>query len=475
MSVPNEHRRAAAGTDAGLLAPVWAGTDALAELSDEAWVAAMLEAEVALARAQASLGVIPAASADAVAEGVRSARIDVVDLAERARGAANPVVVLVQELTAAVAAVDPSAAEHVHLGSTSQDILDSAAMLLATRTLAGIDRDLSRIAAALAALAREHRATPMAARTLAQHAVPTTFGLKAAGWLGSVLDAADRLRATAAALPAQLGGAAGTMAAYQEYARGTAAEGPGHGIELAARFAAELGLAEPSAPWHSLRIPLCDLGWALSAVTGTLGKFALDVQGMSRTEVAEVAEPAAGGRGVSSAMPQKRNPVLATLVVSAARQLPVYAVVLAQSMLAEDERAPGAWHAEWQPLREVLRLAAGAAHTAAELAEGLEVFPLNLRRNLELTGGSIVSERLNVALAPLLGKAEAKRLLAECARQTAAGGDSFADVLKRREDLLAKLPEGVTVDDLLAPEEYLGAAGELVDRVLRRHATTKPA
>jgi 3-carboxy-cis,cis-muconate cycloisomerase len=472
MSDQNDRRYDGAGVDAGLLAPVWAGTEALAGLSDEAWVAAMLEVEVALARAQASLGVIPTGSADAIARGARSTRIDVVALAQRSRGAANPVVVLVQELTAAVAAVDPPAAEHVHLGSTSQDVLDSAAMLLAARTLTRIERDLSRVAAALAALAREHRATPMAARTLAQHAVPTTFGLKAAGWLGSVLDASDRVRRTNAGLPAQLGGAAGTLAAYQEYARGTAAggSGPGHGIELAARFAAELGLREPDAPWHSLRIPMCDIGWTLSAVTGVLGKFALDVQGMSRTEVGEVGEPLAGGRGVSSAMPQKRNPVLATLVVTASRQLPAYASVLAQSMLAEDERAPGAWHAEWQPLREVLRSASGAAHTAAELAEGLEVFPENLRRNLHLTGGSIVSERLNVALAPLLGKAEAKRLLAECAHRSAAGGPTFADVLKEQQDLLDKLPEGVTVEDLLAPEEYLGAAGELVDRVLRRHA-----
>ncbi|MBC3842987.1 3-carboxy-cis,cis-muconate cycloisomerase [Streptacidiphilus sp. 4-A2] len=462
-----------AGVDAGLLAPVYADNGILAALSDEAWVAAMLEAEVALARAQAALGVIPAESAEGIAEGARSARIDVESLAQRSRGAANPVVVLVQELTAAVAAVAPAAVGHVHLGSTSQDILDSAAMLLTVRVLDGIDRDLSRTATALAALAREHRDTPMAARTLAQHAVPTTFGLKAAGWLGSVLDASARLRATAAGLPAQLGGAAGTLAAYQEYARGTAAEGPEHGIELAARFAAELGLAEPAGPWHSLRMPLCDIGWVLSAVTGALGKFALDVQGMSRTEVGEVAEPAAGGRGVSSAMPQKRNPVLAVLVVSAARQLPLYTAVLTQSMLAEDERAPGAWHAEWQPLREALRLTAGAARTAAELAEGLEVHPSALRRNLDLTGGSIVSERLNVALAPLLGKVEAKRLLAECARETAGGERTFADVLKSHADLLAKLPAGVTVDDLLAPEEYLGAAGALVDRALRRH--TPPA
>ncbi|MEU4117489.1 adenylosuccinate lyase family protein [Kitasatospora sp. NPDC028055] len=466
---PSGSDRAPVSVDAGLLSPVWAGTDALRTLGDEAWVAAMLETEVALARAQASLGVIPADLAGAIAEGAARARIDVVELAAEARGAANPVVVLVRELTAAVAAVDPAAAGYVHLGSTSQDILDSAAMLLGARVLADIRQNLSRVAAALAKLADEHRATPMAARTLAQHAVPTTFGLKAAGWLDSVLDTVERVDRTAALLPAQLGGAAGTMAAYQEYAVATPADRPGHGIELAARFAAELGLREPSAPWHSLRVPLNDLGWVLSSVTGTLGKFALDVQGMSRTEVGEVAEPAAAGRGVSSAMPQKRNPVLATLIMAAARQLPAQAMILAQSMVAEDERAPGAWHAEWQPLREALRLASGAAYTAVELAEGLEVFPERMRENLALTGGSIVSERLNVALAPLLGKAEAKKLLAECARRSASGAGSFTEVMEARADLVAKLPAGVTVQDLLAPEGYLGAAEQLVDRVLRRH------
>ncbi|MFI1253617.1 adenylosuccinate lyase family protein [Streptomyces netropsis] len=466
--------RAPLGGDTGLLAPVWAGTGLESALSDEAWVAAMLEAEVALARSQAALGVIPADAVGPITEGAGSVRMDVAELARQSRGAANPVVVLVQRLTEAVAAVDPAAAEYVHLGSTSQDILDSAAMLLSARVLARVEDDLARTAVALASLAREFRDVPMAGRTLAQHAVPTTFGLKAAGWLGSVLDASERVRRTAESLPAQLGGAAGTLAAYEEYARTTDAAGPGHGLALAARFAGELGLREPRAPWHSLRMPLCDIGWALSAVTGTLGKFALDVQNLSRTEVAEAAEPSAAGRGVSSAMPQKRNPVLATLIVSAARQLPAHALVLAQSMLAEDERAPGAWHAEWQPLREALRLAGGAAHTAAELAEGLEVFPRQMRRNLELTGGSIVSERLNVVLAPLLGKAEAKRVLAALSREAAADGRPFDEVLAKDPELTGKLPDGLTARDLLAPERYLGAAEEIVDRVVRRFEESRP-
>ena len=215
-------------------------------------------------------------------------------------------------------------------------------------------------------------------------------------------------------------------------------------------------------PWHTVRTPIADTGAVLAFVTGALGKFALDVQTLSRTEIGEVLEPAGAGRGESSAMPQKRNPVLATLIVTAARQVPAHALVLAQSMLAEDERPAGAWHAEWQPLREALRLAGGAAHTAAELAEGLIVLPEKMAANLALTGGAIVSERLNAALAPRLGKATAKKLLATVTREAAETGRDFADVLA------AALPDIDDLDALLDPAGYTGAAAALVDRALNR-------
>src|SRR5262245_20758966 len=205
------------GMNAGLLSPVWPGTGVDTLLTDEAWVEAMLSVEVALARTQARLGVLPPSAVGPIAEAAAAARIDVADLAVRARGAANPVVELVRELTAAVAAIDHAAAEYVHRGATSQDVLDSTTMVLAARALPRTDADLVRVAGALARLAGEHRDTPMAGRTLTQHAVPTTFGLKAAGWLTLVLDALERLRRVA--LPVQLGGAAGTLAAYVEYAR----------------------------------------------------------------------------------------------------------------------------------------------------------------------------------------------------------------------------------------------------------------
>ena len=442
------------GLDSGLLAPTWAGTPVAAETTDEAWLRAMIDVEAALARAQARLGVVPAGVAEALAA-VSVDQLDVADLAVRSRGAANPVVAFVPAL---MALLPPELADHVHRGSTSQDVLDSAVMLVAARVRALVLADLRRCAAALAALAQRHRATPMAGRTLTQHAVPTTFGLKAAGWLHLVLDAADRLDALV--LPASLGGAAGTLAAYVEYG---ALAGVSGGVPLIAAFAEELGLAEPVAPWHTARTPVLDVGHALQVAVGALGKIALDVQVLSRTEIGEVAEPAAEGRGASSAMPQKRNPVLATLVVTAARQVPALVSVLAQSMLAEDERPAGAWHAEWQPLREALRLVGGAAHTAAELLAGLEVFPERMAANLALSDGAIVTERLNVALAPLLGKAAAKKLLGEVSRVAAATGPPLREVLAERSD--ADLP----LDDLLDPARYLGDAPALVDRVLARY------
>jgi 3-carboxy-cis,cis-muconate cycloisomerase len=442
------------GTDAGLLAPTWAGTPVAAETDDEAWLRAMVDVEAALARAQARLGVVPDTAAKAISA-VSADQLDVVELAVASRGAANPVVAFVPALMKLVPA---DVAEYVHRGSTSQDIVDSATMLVVQRVRALLLADLRRCADALASMAVAHRTTLIAGRTLTQHAVPTTFGLKAAGWLSLVLDSIERLESLV--LPAELAGAAGTLAAYVEYGQ---LAGVDAGEPLIAPFAEELGLAEPVAPWHTLRTPILDVGNALQLVAGALGKIAIDVQVLSRTEIGEVAEPAAEGRGASSAMPQKRNPVLATMIVTAARQVPAQVSVLAASMVAEDERPGGAWHAEWQPLREALRLVGGATHTAAELLAGLEVFPSRMAANLALSDGGIVSERLNVALAPVLGKAVAKKLLGEASREALASGKSLRDVLA------GKIDDALPLDDLLDPAHYIGDAPALVDRVLRRY------
>jgi 3-carboxy-cis,cis-muconate cycloisomerase len=457
-------------TDAGLFSPVSAGTEVTALTSDRAYLRALLDAEAARARAQARLGAVPPPAAAAITAAITAAartdRIDLAAIAERVRGGGNPVIPLVPELTAAVRELDPDAARYVHSGATSQDILDTALMVLSRRALGVIGADLDRTAAALGRLAARHRDTPAVGRTLSQHAVPTTFGLRAAGWYELAATAAGRVRALAATLPVSLGGAAGTLAGYVEQARlrSVVDDDPSSFVDgLVAAYAAETGLAEPVLPWHTLRVPVADLGATLALVTGALGKFAVDVLGMARTEVGEVAEPAGEGRGGSSAMAQKRNPVLATLIRSAALQVPALAAVLAQSMLAEDERPAGSWHAEWQPLRDCLRLAGGAAATAAELAEGLVVFPDRLRANLELTGSAILSERLVAVLGAALGKSAAEELLARATAEAERTGRPLAAVL-------AAVPGNDLTEAelaaLLDPLRYLGAAGHLVDRAL---------
>ncbi|ATL82717.1 3-carboxy-cis,cis-muconate cycloisomerase [Streptomyces malaysiensis subsp. malaysiensis] len=437
----------------GLLSPVRTGSAVEAATGDIAFLQAMLDAEAALARV-----VAPAGAAETVAGAARAELYDVRDLALRARSGGNPVIPLVADLTAAVARTDREAASYVHRGATSQDIVDTAAMLVAARALPLIVADLERTAAELARLAAAHRDTPMPGRTLTQHAVPTTFGLKAVGWRALVLDARDRLAALRP--PAQLGGAAGTLAAFEAGAGAGFGAGFGAGAELLARFAEETGLAEPELPWHTLRTPIADLGTALAFAVGALGKVAADVLVLSRTEIGEVAEGAGGG---SSAMPHKSNPVRATLLAAAARQAPQLAATLLGSLAAEDERPGGAWHAEWQTLRELLRLAGGSARDAVELASGLKVFPDRMAEHLRLTGGLIVSERLAAALASAVGRARAKELLTEASRRVAEEGVGLAEAL-------AGVLSAERLRELTEPGTYLGSAPALVDRALARDA-----
>ncbi|MFE4578639.1 3-carboxy-cis,cis-muconate cycloisomerase [Streptomyces chartreusis] len=430
------------GDDTGLLAPGWAGSPAATATGDTAWLQALLDAEAALTRAQAALDLAPSGAAQAVTRAADAGRFDVRSLAERARAGGNPVIPLVGDLTKAVGEeYGEEYGPYVHRGATSQDIMDTASMLVAARTLDLVLGDLDRTAAALARLASEHRDTAMPGRTLTQHAVPTTFGLKAAGWRALVLDARDRVRTVRDSLPAQLGGAAGTLAAFGAY-------GASDPTALPAAYARELGLRAPDLPWHTLRTPVADLAGCLAFTAGALGKVAVDVLTLSRTEIAEVAEGSGGG---SSAMPHKSNPVRSTLIASAARRAPQLAATLYGSLAAEDERPAGAWHAEWEPLRDLLRLVGGAARDAVELAEGLHVRADVMYAHLDLTHGLIVSERLSAELAPVLGRARAKELLT----RLAAEGRPLADA-----------PELADVD--LDPTHYTGSAGALTDRALER-------
>ncbi|WP_030243456.1 3-carboxy-cis,cis-muconate cycloisomerase [Streptomyces sp. NRRL S-455] len=428
----------AAQGDPGLLGPGWAGSAASSATSDHAYLRALLDAEAALTRAQAALGLAPAEAATTVTDAAGTGAFDLRALAERARAGGNPVIPLVADLTKAVG---DEYGPYVHRGATSQDIMDTATMLVAVRTLGPILDDLGRTERALAALAAEHRDTVMPGRTLTQHAVPTTFGLKAAGWRSLVLDARDRVTAVRDALPVQLGGAAGTLAAFGAY-------GASDPAELPWAYARELGLRAPDLPWHTLRTPVADLAGCLAFTAGALGKVAVDVLTLSRTEIAEVVEGSGGG---SSAMPHKSNPVRSTLIAAAARRAPQLAAMLYGSLAAEDERPAGAWHAEWEPLRDLLRLVGGAARDAAGLAEGLRVRPEAMREHLDLTGGLIVSERLSAELAPVLGRARAKELLSRLASE---------------ERQLSEAPELADAD--LDPTHYTGSAGALTDRALER-------
>ena len=477
---------AASALDYGLLSPGRAGSRVEAETGDGAYLEALLDAEAALARAQAGLGLIPAAAGEAVAVAAETARFDPRALALAARRGGNPVIPLVGVLREAVGAEH---ADAVHRGATSQDIMDTATMLVADRARAVILGDLDRAAAALAVLALRHRTTPMAARTLTQQAVPTTFGLKAAGWRSLLLDAHDRLAALT--LPAQLGGAAGTLAALipptadpsgEDVGGDDAGKGepaavfdPSAGkaravFDLVDRFAVETGLEVPDLPWHVLRTPVADLGSALALTAGALGKLAADVLLLGRVEIGELVQRGAGGG--SSAMPHKANPVDATLIASAARQVPALVSVLYASMTAEDERPAGAWHAEWQTLRETLRQVGMAAELAAELAEGLEGRPERMARNLELSNGLVLTERLVGELEPLLGRRAAAELLTECARTAAERRSPLLDVLIATPDISTLIDEvKLTADrlaELLNPAGYLGAAPELVDHALSR-------
>ncbi|MER6926042.1 lyase family protein, partial [Streptomyces spiralis] len=282
----------------------------------------------------------------------------------------------------------------------------------------------------------------------------TTFGLKAAGWRSLVLDARDRITQVRDTLPAQLGGAAGTLAAFAAY-------GADDATALTEAYARELGLRAPLLPWHTLRTPVADLAGCLAFTAGALGKAAADVLVLCRTEIAELAEGSGGG---SSAMPHKANPVRATLIAAAARRAPQLAATLYGSLAAEDERPAGAWHAEWEPLRDLLRLAGGAARDAAELAEGLRVDSDAMRAHLGLTHGLIVSERLSAELAPLIGRARAKELLTELARRTYTEGRGLGELLVEQSEL-----KDIDLGPLTDPTRYTGSAGALIDRALERH------
>jgi 3-carboxy-cis,cis-muconate cycloisomerase len=430
------------------------------EISTGAWLQALLDVESALAAAEARAGLVPGAAAYAITSHCSAPLFDAASVARRATSSGNPVVPLVRDLTALVPA---HAKPYVHLGATSQDIIDTAAMLIAWRALGPVLADLEAAGEACAALATEHRHTVMAGRTLMQQALPVTFGLKAAGWLVSLDQAAGGLaEIRASRLPVQFGGGAGTLASIGD-----------DGSRVAALLARELGLAEPILPWHTDRVPVASLAGALGTAAGVLSKIARDVLLLSQTEVAEVAEGGEAGHGGSSTMPHKRNPVGAVLVTAGARRVPGLVATLFASMDQEHERAAGAWHAEWETLTELLRLTGGAAAHARTLVAGLSVHAGRMRENLGLTHGAIMSESVASRLAPALGRTGAQELTARASRQAAERGTSLRDALLAEPAVREHLSPGA-LDAALDPAAYLGSAPEFIDRALAAHRRGHP-
>jgi 3-carboxy-cis,cis-muconate cycloisomerase len=424
------------------------------DTSDHAWLQAMLDTEAALARALEAAGLAEPGAGAAVTAAAQAGAFDPAELGRRAAGPGNPVPALVRELTGRLPR-GPAGA--VHQGATSQDIIDTAAMLLARQALGAIAADLAAAAAAAAGLAAAHRDTIMVGRTLLQQAVPVTFGLVGAGWLTALDEARAALaRVVTTRLAVQFGGAAGTLAPLG-----------GRGREVAGLLAIELGLAEPVLPWHTDRLRVTEIGGACAAVTGVLGKIARDVTLLAQSEIGEVRE--GGRRGGSSAMPHKSNPVAAIAVLGCTRQIPGLLATLAAAAEQGHQRAAGAWHAEWEPLSDVLRLTGSAASWAADLLAGLEPDPDRMRDNLLAAGGFPMAEHVASLLSPELGRTAAHEVVAQASARAVAEGRPLREVLLESPEVAGAGVTAGELDEALDPTEYLGSATSFVDAALAAH------
>ncbi|MBG0737897.1 hypothetical protein IV500_00375 [Paeniglutamicibacter antarcticus] len=481
MSVPDSAAaaadNAADSADVGLLSPAWAGTPVAARTGDRALIQAMLDVEAAWVRVLADAGYLDPELVDPVLAAASQDRYDAASIAARSQGGGNPLIPLLADLREQVRTSNPAAAAAIHQGATSQDIVDTALMLVAHRAVALIEADLRTAARAMAALAERHRRTLCAARTLTQHSLPSTFGLKAAQWLSGVGHAGSRLGTVAAGLPLQWGGAAGTMAGVsllterRQIGGRAAGSADGGALDLAADLAARLGLTDPGFPWQTNRLPVTELGQALADVLAAAGTVANDVLLLNRPEIGEVSEPVAAGRGVSSAMPQKQNPVLSVLIHSAALAGPGYQVQLqAAAGAVVDQRPDGSWHVEWQALRQLLRLAGGAAAKLAELATGLQVHADRMQANLELTGPLLLSEKIMAVVAPLLDEGNpgaGKKRVQALVEESRGGPAALAESL--RQTVPPERLNDAELAALLDPSKYLGAADELIFRIIATH------
>jgi 3-carboxy-cis,cis-muconate cycloisomerase len=425
-----------------------------AVFDDKAGLQRMLDVEAALARAQAGLGVIPQDAADVIARKAKLDQIDLAELARRTKLAAAPVAGLAALLSKACGS---QAGRYVHWGATTQDIADTALVLQMRDGFELLQSEIAGVTSALAGLADRHRATVMAGRTYGQQALPITFGLKAAVWLAGLIEARAELdHVRGQALKLQFGGAVGTLASLG-----------GKGSETATALGRELALDLPDIAWHVRRGALARVAAALATLCGALAKIATDICAMTQTEVAELAEPHQPGRGGSSTMPHKRNPVSSMMILAITRNVLALSSIMQSAVIADHERAVDSWQAEWPALPQIFVFAAGAVVQARFVLEGLEVNEQRMRSNLDLTDGLLMAEAVMMALGPKLGHAPAHDLLETVCSKAVETGAGLKQSLKDNEDVEAVL-SAADIDKLLDPARYIGEAEIMIDRVLAR-------
>ena len=430
-------------------------------LSERTCLQGMLSFESALAKAESHAGVIPPSAVEAISQQCKAPLFDIDALARAAKTSGNAAIPLVKALTALVAKNDPEAARYVHWGATSQDVIDTGLILQLRGALAHVAVDLDQLATGLAELATKHRSTIMVGRTWLQQALPTTFGAKVAGWLDAIDRHRERLHETQArCLVLQFGGAVGTLAALNEKAG-----------EVAKSLAEELKLPLADIPWHAHRDRVAEIATTLGLIVGTLGKIATDVSLLSQTEVAEVFEPSEQGRGGSSTMPHKRNPVACAAVLSAAIRVPALVSTMLMAMPQEHERGLGGWHAEWETLPEIVSLAGGAVRTMAEVAPRLEVDADRMRQNLEATHGLIFAEAISTALAQKIGKAQAHEAIEAACDLARRGGKHLRSVV-REDSSVSQHFQADEIDGFFDARKYLGLAEEFADQVVAASKST---
>src|SRR5580693_4308198 len=438
-----------------LLAPMLSSGPMRAVCDDAATLQNMLDFEAALARAEAATGVIPNSAAEGIASACKAAEFDLTALAEAATRSGNLAIPLVKALTARVAKSDAEAARYVHWGATSQDVIDTAAMLTLRGAIEALLIDLDRAVAGFAKLARQHRDTAVVARTWLQHALPMPFGLKLAEYAAALSRARRRVRRLREeTLALQFGGAAGTLAALGD-----------KGFVVAERLAQELQLPLPEAPWHTHRDRIAEAASVLAILTGSCGKIARDVSLMMQTDVAEAFEPSGEGRGGSSTMPHKRNPVASATAPAAAAMAPNLLATIVGSMVQDHERSAGAWHAEWPTLPQLLLVTSGALAAIVDIAEGLEVDAARMRKNLDATKGLIMAEAVTMALAGRVGKSDAHHLVEAASKKALAENRHLRDVLTEDPKVTAELAAD-QIAKLFEPMAYQGASQALIDRLL---------